>query len=840
MKARAIILILLLLCALVPFTQAQGSTFGLSDGDYDLFNAANAAIASISASQFEFALNFATSGVPGASVSIDLEGSGAFDTSGASPALQLTLSGSAQVPDEVPIEAELRVVDEVIYINFLDPATGTQTWQGISTDDLTSFTESDVVPGLPMSGALTDPAQLSSAFMAAFATLDPSEFITISRLNDEAVNDVNTTHFRSDFSLTDFASTDAFAAMLSAAASAGGATDFSTTDLSAASQMVGMMVSDSSISFDQYFGEEDELLRRAALNIEVTINGAMMGMTEPVSLSLNFAIDLTDHNQPQTILAPEGVEITSLPNTEDILAAAPTLTLPAVPTVQVPTVVVPTVDALATALPSATPTTPLAPAAIPTAASSTQTITANTSVEVQLDGSGAVDLLYVGTANEVIGVTARSLETAGVLDTTLEVLDASNTRLAYNDDHGSVRTDLDTYDSYIRDLKLTSGGEVTIRVDTFTGAGSGQVEVLLTSSVAVSVPTQTPSTQTSGPEVVTGNVPTAGTFDHTITAQQGDILTITVRSTDNILDPKVALVDSSGTILIENDDHGTDDTSLDNLDSRISNFTLPSGGTFTIQISGFGGSGGAFELTIERKGSSGVVPSATPLSAQTPGTTATSQTVTGSINPNDTFTYELNAQAGDVYTITVRAISSEFDPRVSVYDPNEDFLFSNDDHGTAARDIDLFDSRISNLILPESGSYTINVNGYQDSAGDFELIIEQVATGAPVGRGTDELFTGEIRPSGTFTQTFDAQAGDYVTITVRSLTQDFDPRVALLSPEGVIVADNDDVGTSATDIGVFDSRIQNFIIPESGTYTVEVQGFQASAGSFALTITTVR
>jgi hypothetical protein len=493
-------------------------------------------------------------------------------------------------------------------------------------------------------------------------------------------------------------------------------------------------------------------------------------------------------------------------------------------------------------LPTATATTEAPAAVIPTAAGSAQTIAANTPVEVQLTGSGAVELTYVGSANEVISVTARSLETDGAVDTTLEILDSSNARLGYNDDHGSNRTDLGSFDSYIRDLKLTSSGEVIIRVNSFSGVASGRVEVTVTSSAAAPAPTQTPpSNQGSGTEVVTGNVPTGGTFDHVISAQQGDVLTITVRSTDNVLDPKVAIVDSSGTILIENDDHGTEDTTLDRYDSRITNFTLPSGGTFTLQVSGFAGSGGTFEMTIERKGGGEVVASATPLSAQTPVTTAPEiQTVPGSIGPNDTFTHTFEGQAGDLYTITVRATSEDFDPRVSVFDPGENFVITNDDHGTSARDIDLFDSRISNLILQDTGRYTINVNGYQDSAGDFELIIERVGTGAPTGRGTDELFTGEIRANGTFTQTFEAQAGDYVTISVRALSSDFDPRVALISPEGVIVADNDDHGTAATDLSFLDSRISNFVITESGTYTIEVQGFQSSAGSFALTITTVR
>ena len=811
MKRFAPILFLLLIFTLVPFTQAQGGTFGLSDGDFALFNAANAATTGISAGQFQFTLSFSTSGIPDTNVSLDLQGSGSFDTSGSTPALQLTLDGAMTAPEQTPLNLELRLIDDIVYVNAPDPVTGAQTWQGMRVEDLAAFSQSSFATGFEQgSGGMPFDEDMFAQFGSSLAALDASEFVTISRLNDEVVGGVNTTHFRTEFSLTDFVETDGFAAMLGAAAAAGGSGELSTSDLTMAAQMVGMMVSDSTISFDQFFGEDDELLRRAALNVDLSINGAMMGMTSPVNVAFNFAIDLSNHNQPQTIVAPEGVEIASLPDTTDIISTAPT-------------VVVPTTEA---------------PMALPTVASSSaQTIVANTPVEIQLTGSGPVDLVYMGSVNEVISVTARSLETGGAVDTTLEVLDANNTRLSYNDDHGTTRADLDSYDSYIRDLKLTSDGEVIIRVNSFSGVATGRVEVLVESS-DVAAPPSTPVAQSGGSEVVNGNVPTGGTYDHTITAQQGEILTITVRSLDNSLDPKVALVDSSGSILIENDDHGTNDTSLDRYDSQIGGYTLPSSGTFTVQVSGFGGSGGAFELTIERE-QGGVV--ATPRTVGTPGTIAEDvQTVQGSIRPNDTFTYHLEAQAGDVYTITVRAITNDFDPRVSVYDPAENFLITNDDHGSSARDLGVFDSRISNLILRESGRYTINVNGYQTSAGDFELIIERVDTGAPTGQGTDQVFTGEIRPNGTFTQTFEAQAGDYVTITVRALSTDFDPRVALVSPDDVIVADNDDVGTSDPNLGVFDSRIHNYRVTESGTYTVEVQGYQTSAGSFALTITTIR
>lgn len=464
-----------------------------------------------------------------------------------------------------------------------------------------------------------------------------------------------------------------------------------------------------------------------------------------------------------------------------------------------------------------------------------ETISANVPITVDLTGSGAVDLIYSGSSGEIISVTARSLEPDGVLDTTVEVLNAGGTRLAFNDDHGTARSNLASFDSFIGDLKLLSAGDFTIRVSTFSGAGAGQVEVLVMSDSGTSAPTVEPTSTESrepeGEEVITGVVPDNDRFTQSISVQPGDVLTVTVRATDNVLDPRVALIDPGGAVVAENDDHASDDMSLARFDSRISDFAIIDGGRYTIQITAFGGAGGSFELTIER--TSGLDTTPTP-------TSETVETLQDSIGAGETFTHEFSARAGDVYVITASALEADFDPRLAVYDSANEEIFSNDDHGTSDAGIAPLDARIINLIMPSTGDYVVEVSGYQESAGEFELTLERVATGAPTGSGTDQVFTGDVRANGTFTETFEARVGDYVTITVRAVSEDFDPRLSLISPDGVIVADNDDHGTSAANIGFLDSRIHNYFITESGTYTIEVQGYRGSAGSFAVTVTTLR
>lgn len=809
MKRRTYLLLLLLLVALVPVAQAQESTFGLSQQDFALFNTANAASATLSAVQFDFSFSFSVGGLPDVNVSADLTGSGALDTLSSAGALQLVLNGSVNAPQPTPIEGELRLIDNLLYISGFSALGNTSGgWQATDAAELLGGTQSAFMGGFNETSNLPVEAdELTSQMMAALATLDPSEFITISRLADEAVNGVNTAHFSANVSLSDLASSSAFSDLLRVLANTQTETGVSEAQIQSGVAMVQMMLTNSTISYDSYFGADDNLLRRAALNADLTLDGAMLGGAGNVTLSLHFDVTLSEHNQPQQITAPEGAQVISS------LAAQETSLIP-------------------TTLPTNTP------ASVTT--TSKDSLSANVPTVVAFSGS-PVDLRYSGSTGEVISVTARSLA-GDSLDVTVEVLDASGTRLAYNDDHGSARTDLTPRDALIRDLNLFSAGDVTIRVSTFVGSGAGDIEVLVESGSAAA-PTPEPggtASTTGGSETIDGVVVDGSSFTHQMIVQAGETLTITVAATDNALDPRVALISPSGAPVAQNDDHGTDNSSLDRFDSRISDQVVTEAGTYTIEITGFGGVGGSFVLTIERAGGGSVAATPVPVPTQTGSDQAAVETIVNSISPNGSYVHEFTAQAGDMYVITASAGDADFDPRVAVYFSAGNLLFANDDHGTSDRVIQPLDARITNLIIPQTGSYEIEVTGYSDSAGEFELTLERVATGAPLGAGEDEIFTGSVGANGTYTQTFEAQAGTYLTITARSLGGDFDPQLVLLSPNGVLVADNDDHGSAASDLSFLDSRIFNYPVTQAGTYTIEVRGYRGGAGSFAVTVTTLR
>ncbi len=458
----------------------------------------------------------------------------------------------------------------------------------------------------------------------------------------------------------------------------------------------------------------------------------------------------------------------------------------------------------------------------------------DTPVTVHVSGTTPADINYKTAGNETISVTARSLEAEDVLDPSLSILDPSGTVIASNDDHRTSRTDLAPHDSLVSGLTLSAAGRYTIEVVSVDASAQGDVEVLVTSG-------GTPDTQeTATPDTISDRVPDNNAYTHDFQATAGETLTISVRATDNQLDPTVSLDDSAGNELATNDDQTTN-SALGPYDSEIANFAIPQTGTYTIKITGFAGIGGSFDLTITHGGTQVVVASPTPQSVNptaTPSQT-TPVVIQGTVKSNDVYTYNLDANTGDVYTITVTAVSSDFDPRVSIYLDNK-YIMDNDDYGSTDPSMQSTDARIYDLILTESGTYEIDVRGYQDSSGDFKMTIDQVATNAPTGTPDEHVELGTVASGSTYSYNFDAQAGDWVSLTARTLTTGFDPYITLLNADGTVLLDNDNEGSTYGDLAYYDAEIHNYHITTAGTYTVEVSGTKGSSGTFGLTIGTLR
>src|SRR5690606_14515986 len=203
-------------------------------------------------------------------------------------------------------------------------------------------------------------------------------------------------------------------------------------------------------------------------------------------------------------------------------------------------------------------------------------------------GAGPVDWRYTSSGTEVITVTARSLADEAI-DVTLEVL-REEQRIAFNDDHFGLSDALADRDAALADLVLAAAGAYTIRVHSFSGAQSGDIEVTLESR-PIFVPCD------RSPQII--ELAAHSPFSCSLTLQAGQMVTLIARDTSGTLDPVLRLSDADGRLLAFNDDHAEFDLSLNVLDAQITAFEPPASCACVLHVSDFAGSAGQLELTIK-------------------------------------------------------------------------------------------------------------------------------------------------------------------------------------------------------------------------------------------------
>lgn len=929
----------LLIAVLVMFgsiaASAQEPTFGLSDTDFALWSGANAQSAAATSLQFEGNLQFGgeMDGIPG-SLTVAFSGGLNNDTDGGL-LVDFVVDLDGGIAGNAPnhIEGGLRVVDGNFYVNVTDPNTGEPTgWMGDSIENLTAAASSSAGSGLGGGVPSVDSLQPSlEALMGVGAAIDPNTLISITRESDDGANAVFTT----EVTLADFIASDGGTALIDALLGAASQAQPDALPPGMGAQSIMPMIQpvfeNLVIQLQQTIDTDSNHVTAADFTFALNLDPQSFPLIpSAISLNLGLQISLTGYGEPFEIAVPEGATmgvlaaaanppavptidpqvvpqdvpdlsgvIVPLTAGEHVVAAfdsAPltfsyegtenevvtiiasstsgnldtTLTLLAadgtqvafnddhgstldlarfdsmisdieLPSTETYLIVVNTfggsgtgeIDVVltsgeGTAQPDVQPTaTPTEQA--PTDEPSEQpvqglAITAGVENSVVFIDQ-AVNLTYEGTEGEVITITASSED--GSLDTTLTLLNPDGDEIAFNDDHGS-SLDLNTFDSAVQDVELASDGVYTIVVDTFSGSGDGVIIVTLTNEDAGGSSGSNnsgSSGQTTEPIIVTGEVPDDEFYTFEFDGTEGEVVTITARATDNSLDPVMSLLDPSGDEVADNDDHEDDDPALERFDSRIEAFTLPDTGTYTVQVRGYGGNGGELELTVERVGSGGSTASDEPI------------VIEGSVDANEAFEYELTVDAGDMYTITVHGADTDMDSVLSLYDDRGRLVISNDDHGTASTELFTFDSMLERYIFEDSGTYTIEVTEYSGDKGDFTLTIEHIGAGAPIGDGETTEIEGRVRSNRTTTEEFDFEEGQVVTITVQAVDPaELDTVLSLISPDGEIVATNDDHGASDRTLGRYDSRISDFVIEDSGTYSIEISGFGDSAGDYVLSI----
>jgi hypothetical protein len=227
----------------------------------------------------------------------------------------------------------------------------------------------------------------------------------------------------------------------------------------------------------------------------------------------------------------------------------------------------------------------------------------------------------------------------------------------------------------------------------------------------------------------------------TFTGQTGDLVLIDMRATDpNMLDPYLALQDSSSHTLVSDDDGG------EGVNARIGPYPLPADGDYTINATSYTGTG---EYTLELKNLN-TIPTLVP-----------GKPLVGTVNsahPSDYFLLGAEPTGGDMLVrLHITDDDPYADPYLSVYGPSGFVIGTEIQTDTAT---------IDPIVLLPGQTYAVAVSWNSSGAGGaYELLLDQSGM---------ELLQEGVAQSGSLTYDtysqrhyFRGEEGETVRITVR-------------------------------------------------------------------------
>lgn len=331
--------------------------------------------------------------------------------------------------------------------------------------------------------------------------------------------------------------------------------------------------------------------------------------------------------------------------------------------------------------------------------------------------------------------------------------------------------------------------------------------------------------------VLTAGMPANGrliaTFDRlvwAVPAQRGDFLTIEAAPGADEFDPALAIYDPQGRLMAMDDDAGGGQA------ARLFAVEIDAPGTYYVQAYSRSSTGGTVTVRLARDASRPrpalVAPTGTPplplgtLAAQAGlDTLADHVPVLSTIERRGDFQrFVFQGRTGGIYTIAARpADGSGIVPRVQLFNPAGELMsdvIASPESGN--------DALIPSLGVIEDGVYSVFVTGEYDTTGAFIVAMGLGGSYADVLRPellANRPVAGELARRGLRdVYPLNLNAGDVVTIQVTPRTAGLVAVLALVAPDGTVLAQSPDAaaGTYA---------LSSVSAPVTGTYRVRVTGY---------------
>lgn len=361
-------------------------------------------------------------------------------------------------------------------------------------------------------------------------------------------------------------------------------------------------------------------------------------------------------------------------------------------------------------------------------------------------------------------------------------------------------------------------------------------------------------------------------------AVAGETVTISMQAVNGSLDTLLLLLNENGIIVADNDDV---ESAVDT-NSRMDSIRIPSDGTYTIFASRYGkdvaGTEGVYTLTLASSEQVTIEGEST-LQVETLdlpdgdieimlrwNTNADLQLLVRDPFGNAVYDNNMTVPSGGTLTHqgNMDCVIAEETPTYYIYWP-EGFLrigayeievwYQSECGDTTPVFFDLFVTVAGNLVMRESVgiefnqrfvvSFNIDQTGELTTypggiLGDSQNIPYMAQIDDAVALSSGDIVSGSITHDEKFDlYTFDATAGDVVSVSMTASSQTLDTLLYLIDPNGIQIASNDDIvaGTNTN------SLISNITVSQTGTYTVIATHFGGiyggTVGPYTLNLTVV-
>ncbi len=467
------------------------------------------------------------------------------------------------------------------------------------------------------------------------------------------------------------------------------------------------------------------------------------------------------------------------------------------------------------------------------------TVYCNTPLTNSIDDNAIYDTWnFTAQGGETLTITMEVI--SGDLDPYLTVVDPFGQQTE-DDDSGGGRDALVTFSP-------ATGGAYSITAARVSGQGEYRLQVACSASAAPPGGGQAGGAATIDSGNISCNTPITNSIDDNATYDTwyftpGDEgLVITMHQQSGNLDPYLTVYAPDGTPYSDDDSGG-------NWDAQVS-FARAAAGTYTITATRTSGAG-EYTLTVDCVAL--VAPPAPAPGAG--GGVGQQQSVLcgGSVGStlNDAAWHDewyFSLQTGETIDLTMTATSGNLDPHLDIYDVNQNWVASDNDSGGGKN---------AHLVYtaPADGWYTVYAGRAGGAggltSGDYSLTSNCSTIGQPpaapgawqrgpisypgpgfppwvVARGL--LFCQETQSDGIGNNAwylewkFDGVATQQVSIGMTRTSDNLDPYLVLIYPDGTTWVDNDDYG------GTTDAEI-NLTLPQTGTYTIQASRSGVQSGT---------